>query len=172
MSAPLSAMRTSDYLMPGSNVTDFVRPTVSEIHKVLARHNALIVHFSGGPPMHSTDGPKHSYPDDLRHVLEGKCQGGVCCSTVMPGDTIGEPQNNNAVGCIGLLRPREGSSLMDVDKSDCGSSSVDGVRTFQNQNREIDVQILENSISCREPGTHNEWASAILMLLAFCSETI
>ena len=67
----------------------FTRPNLAEIHTVLAKHNALIVHFSGTPKGAGSDF-EQLFPSDLREVIEGNAQTGLCCSTVLPGDNFAD----------------------------------------------------------------------------------
>ena len=44
--------------------------TVDDIYRILAKHNALIVHFSGTPKGAGNGINNFFYPDDLKNVIE------------------------------------------------------------------------------------------------------
>jgi hypothetical protein len=67
-----------------------LKPSITNVHGFLQRHNALIVHFSGAPPGISF-GVNPGYPNDLHDVISGKAQTGLACSTVMPTDNFQPP---------------------------------------------------------------------------------
>jgi len=132
------------------------RPSVSDVHGVLSGRNALIVHFSGSPKGAGRD-RGFLYPADLQHVLHGRANGGVSCSTVMPGDVF-HGVCRNATGCMGvivdLMTP---TSLTAVSHDDCGSIELpDGTRTVANP-VDIHIKDVEDSIVLRRPGCYNEW---------------
>ena len=142
--------------MVPSMFSELARPSVSDVHGVLSSRNALIVHFSGAPKGTGRE-RGFLYPDDLQHVLQGLANGGISCSTVMPGDVF-DGIGRNATGCIGviidLITPE---SLTSVFHEDCGSIEiVDGIRTVA---RPFDIHIkdVEDSIALRRPGCYNEW---------------
>lgn len=131
------------------------KPTVNEVHNVLRRYDGLIVHFSGAPKGSGVD-RGHLYPQDLRHVEQGKAMGGVSCSIVRPTDVF-HGNRRNAIGCIGLVLDLiEPGSLVAVSPSDCGSIEIDGVRTVE---REVDISAtdIEKSIEDRQADSYNEW---------------
>lgn len=131
------------------------KPTVNEVHNVLRRYDGLIVHFSGAPKGAGID-RGHLYPEDLRHVEQGKAIGGVSCSIVRPTDVF-HGNSRNATGCIGLVLDLiEPDSLVAVSPNDCGSIEIDGVRTVD---REIDISAtdIEKSIEDRQADSYNEW---------------
>jgi len=131
------------------------KPTLSEVHHVLRKHSALIVHFSGAPKGSGVE-RGHFYPQDLHHVLEGNAKGGVSCSVVCPTDQF-YGTKRNAIGCIGLVLDLvEPNSLVAASSNDCGSIENNGTRIVQ---REVDITVsdLENSIADRQLGSHNEW---------------
>lgn len=131
------------------------KPTVDEVHNILQRHSALIVHFSGAPKGSGVE-RGHLYPQDLHHVKNGNAMGGVSCSVVCPTDVF-HGDNRNAMGCIGLvLDLTESNSLVAVSPHDCGSIEVDGRRTVE---REVNISAfdVEKSITNRQPCSYNEW---------------
>jgi hypothetical protein len=132
------------------------KPTVAEVHAVLAAHEALIVHFSGVPKGSGLE-RGHLYPDDLRYVIAGNSMGGLACSTVKPGDVFAGFQRN-ATGCIGLILDLTSpASLVAVSATDCGSiEGPNGIRMVLNE-RSISVADVEASIFNRPLGHYNEW---------------
>lgn len=132
------------------------KPTIAEVHAVLAAHEALIVHFSGVPKGSGLE-RGHLYPDDLHYVIAENAMGGLACSIVMPGDVFSGFQRN-ATGCIGLvLDLTSPASLVAVSATDCGSiDGPNGIRIVQHE-RNISVADVEASISNRPPGNYNEW---------------
>jgi hypothetical protein len=131
------------------------KPTVTEVHSVLNKHSALIVHFSGAPKGAGEE-PRHFYPDDLKHVEQRNAMGGVSCSTVLPTDVFHGNQRN-AFGCIGLILDlTDPRSLVAVSEFDAGSRLVNGIRIVE---REVDISAddIEKTILNRPKGTHNEW---------------
>lgn len=132
------------------------KPPVADVTQLLENKKALIVHFSGAPKGSGKERHKF-FPDDLKHVLLGKAQGGVSCSIVMPGDNF-HGFKRNATGSIGLvLTLCEPDSLVAVSKHDCGSRELDdGTRIVENPT-DITIQDVEDSITQRPPGCYNEW---------------
>lgn len=132
------------------------KPSVAEVHAVLAAHDGLIVHFSGAPKGSGIE-RGHLYPDDLRHVIAGKAMGGLSCSVVKPGDNF-VGFERNATGCIGLILDLTvPSSLVAVSATDCGSiEAPDGTRHVQHET-DISVADVEASITGRRKGNYNEW---------------
>jgi hypothetical protein len=74
-----------------------VKPGVSSVHRVLREHRAIVVHFSSVPQMENI---KSYFPDSLRSVIANQIPGGLCCSTVVPGDT-----HQNALGSTATIPP-------------------------------------------------------------------
>lgn len=132
------------------------KPSVSEVHAVLAAHNALIVHFSGAPKGAGFE-RGFLYPDDLQNVVQGNAMGGLSCSVVKPGDVFWGFERN-ATGCIGVVVDLTApESLVAVSATDCGSiEQPDGTRVVQH---EIDISAtdVETSITARPAGKYNEW---------------
>lgn len=137
-------------------MTAYVRPTVEEIYALLCRHSALIVHFSGTPKGAGST-YEHLYPADLQEVIRGACQGGLSCSTVMPGDEFADLANANATGCVGvILGLNSGQSIIDAHSRDCGTMVEAGARVVPTT-RDLSVNDLERTILERASGTYNEW---------------
>ncbi|MFM0218117.1 hypothetical protein [Paraburkholderia caledonica] len=135
----------------------YQRPPVSDIYSLLRTGNSLIVHFSGIAPGTGNPSERLYYPHDLRNVVSGGAMGGVSCSVIGPGDTIGQLECDNATGCIGVvLGLQSPSSLLDVHVGDGGSSvQPDGNRRPNPQPLSlIDVQ---GTLTGRRLGTYNEW---------------
>lgn len=133
----------------------FTRPSIAQVHEVLRRHSALIVHFSSCPKGTGY----HSdlvYPRDLHNVIDGGAMSGVSCSVVTPKDSFGGV-NKNGTGCVGVvLDLMTSDSLIDVSPDDCGSHVVEGQRRFRDD-RDISVADIEHSINERPIGKYNEW---------------
>lgn len=117
----------------------------------------LVVHFSGAPKGTGIKREDHLYPNDLTHVLVGKAQGGISCSTVKPGDSF-HGKNRNAIGCIGVIvKLNSVDSLVDVSAYDCGSIEYrNGERTALT-NRKLTIDDIESSIVNRLADRYNEW---------------
>lgn len=134
----------------------FSKPALTEVTAFLARHQALIVHFSGAPKGQGRD---IYFPDDLRLALKGEAGTGLSCSVVRPGDEFEHPHRANAIGCIGvILAANSSDSLVAVSPDDVGSRLIDGVRLAI----ETDIMPadLESSITNRgrnERTWYNEW---------------
>lgn len=137
----------------------FARPSLSDIHRVLAAHSALIVHFSG-TPKGSGSNFEYLFPYDLEEVIAGRSQTGISCSTVMPGDEFRDLSSPNATGCIGvILIPLAPGSVLDAHPTDCGSYMEDGVRKVPHA-RDMTTSDFEATISGRVNGDYNEWVIA------------
>lgn len=131
--------------------------SVREIYEVLAQFKALLVHFSGAPKGHGVQRPNHLFPNDLRHVLSGKAQGGLSCSTVKPGDCFCG-YNRNAIGCIGvILGFNSTNSVVAVSESDCGSFEGKNGQRIVKSKQQINLEDILNSIQKRPSGQYNEW---------------
>jgi hypothetical protein len=114
----------------------------------------LVVHFSGAPK--GVGRNDHLYPNDLKHVLSGKAQGGISCSTVKPGDRFCGDKRN-ATGCIGVVvRLNSIDSLIDVSEHDRGSLEIDGERTTHSS-RTLTIDDINASILNRSVDQYNEW---------------
>ncbi len=150
-----TAVNTSNEDDLYSDLAAFKRPTRSEVHSVLRENGALLVHFSGNPPMHSGPDPRE-FPDDLKQVEQGKCSSGLSCSTVVAGDGT-----DNASGCVGLiLCPRSDRSIVAAAYHDMGTR-FDGVRREvqpEYTHKDIDAAALAETISSRGRDSYNEWA--------------
>jgi len=133
------------------------RPEVREVHTALTAWGGIVVHFSGVPPGVNA-GLNLNFPDDLLHVLDGKAQGGISCSTVRPGDAF-EGNTRNSWGCIGVIvRGRTSWSLAGVDPNDCGSSKQpDGLRYCIHADRDLTLAEVIDSLDSRSPNDCNEW---------------
>lgn len=151
-----SNLRNSIWNTPGMTpYAALKKPTVDEVHNILQRHSALIVHFSGAPKGSGVE-RGHLYPQDLYHVNNGMAMGGVSCSVVCPTDVF-HGDKRNAMGCIGLvLDLTESNSLVAVSPHDCGSIEISGKRCVEH---EVNISTIdvEKSITNRQPGSHNEW---------------
>ena len=139
-----------------SKSTMLKKPSVSEVHAVLATHNALIVHFSGAPKGAGVE-RGFLYPDDLQNVVEGNAMGGLSCSVVKPDDVFWGFERN-ATGCIGVVLDLTApESLVAVSANDCGSiEQPDGTRVVE-QELDITAPDVEISIRDRPAGKYNEW---------------
>lgn len=139
-----------------------VRPPVGDVYQLLQSVNGLLVHFSGAPKgSGQTDPERLWFPDDLTKVLEGNAHGGVSASIVMPGDTFGEWQGNNAIGCIGvILGLQSPQSLRCADSADCGSSTDSEGNRVCPAPLSLTIQDLKQTITNRRPGRYNEWVVA------------
>jgi hypothetical protein len=134
-----------------------LRPEVADVHELLRRKNSLIVHFSGTPPMHCENwGEDHFYPKDLRHVIDGKAQRGICCSTVKPGDAF-VPPNAASTGCVGVvIRMNSKDSLIFASCRDDGTRIDENGNRVAKDDRDLSIVDLEETIDKRDG--HNEWA--------------
>lgn len=129
---------------------------VNTIYQILAEHNALIVHFSGAPKGSGNSCNDHLFPDDLKNVIDGKAQGGLSCSTVMPNDIFSGIERN-ATGCIGLiLGLKEKDSLVSAESDDRGSY-LDESGSRLVEKRKISKQDIRDSIVNRSSTSYNEW---------------
>lgn len=135
------------------------RPTLSEIHRVLANRLALVVHFSGTPKGAGSDFT-HLFPADLAEVIKGTSQSGLSCSTVLPGDEFDDLERANATGCVGVvLGPMTPDSVLDAHPRDCGSYMVDGLRQVPHA-RDMTMGDLDATIAGRATDSYNEWVIA------------
>lgn len=127
--------------------------TVSDVHRLLRKYNACIVHFSGTPKGH---GKKIYYSDDLRNVLAGNASSGICCSVVIPGDAF-DGAHRNAFGCVGVLVDfNSEDSLMNACDGDCGSTISEDQRiVYKDRNVTFDLKYLEQTIVNRVQ--YNSW---------------
>ena len=93
--------------------------SVEEVHSLLNKENALIIHFSVNPKGSGTLEP-HDFPEDLQYAI-------ACphkqrsCSIVRPGDTwVGQ----QCYGEVGLILDIRGSgSIVQVSRGDGGTPS-------------------------------------------------
>lgn len=138
-----------------TEVVEFARPSIAEVHEVLRAHGALLAHFSSYPPMDSQVGASPRFPDDLIRVLNRQCPGGVCCSAFTPSD-LGA--GGNVSGYIGaLLRPASDQSIIVAAPHDIGSNVRDGKREFILPLGPVSRAHLESSITERANSEWNEW---------------
>lgn len=131
------------------------------MHAALQTWGGVVVHFSGVPPGVSS-GLNLTFPDDLRHVINGHAQGGISCSTVRPGDRFEDDlqtRGRNSWGCIGVIvRGRTAWSLVCVDPYDCGSSMLPcGLRTCRQVDMDLAITEVARSLDARRPSDCNEW---------------
>lgn len=135
------------------------RPSLSDIHGVLAAHGAVIVHFSGTPKGAGSTF-ECPFPFDLEKVIAGRSQTGLSCSTVIPGDEFKELASANATGCVGVvLGPQTPNSILDAHPNDCGTYMENGVRQVP-QARDMTASDLDATITGRADGGYNEWVIA------------
>lgn len=129
------------------------KPSLDEVRSFLAKHQALIVHFSGCPK--GTGPGQEAYPKDLLKVYSGGAQGGISCSVVKPGDQF-HGDIRHGTGSVGLvIALTEANSLIAVSAHDAGSYLENGVRRVA---KEVGIETadLENSFSARGE-RYNEW---------------
>lgn len=146
------------------------RPSVQEVHKVLADRSALIVHFSGAPK--GAGKPRGLlYPDDLRWILQGQANGGVSCSTVIPTDSF-DGKHRNATGCIGVIVDLSTEkSLCHASDHDQGSLEDDDGQRKVGCLDEPTLESVKSSIDNRACDSYNEWMVADFRCLGiFCAE--
>lgn len=133
------------------------KASISDIHAVLGKHDALIVHFSSSMELVGGSHDSPGYPQDLENVLGGRTQGGLSCSTVKPGDRFGG-FNSNATGCIGVvLRPNTDLSVSDVVDGDAGTTTNSTLERTGRTEADTGRDALEQSIKCRPHNAWNEW---------------
>lgn len=131
------------------------KPSLDEVLAFLGASSALIVHFSGAPKGAGLAGPVRHFPDDLLHVVAGHAVGGLSCSLVTPRDVFHGPMRH-ATGTVGLvLCPNARQSLLAVSPRNAGSY-VDADGTRRAQEHDIDLALLEASLSLRGD-RYNEW---------------
>lgn len=140
-------------------MTNFVRPSLPDIHAILGGHCALIVHFSGTPKGGGSDF-ELAFPNDLAKVISGQSQSGLSCSVVMPNDEFADLEHANATGSIGLvLGLTSEQSLIDAHPCDCGTFMENGFRQVPNA-RDMTVENIEDTVTCRKGDSYNEWVIA------------
>jgi hypothetical protein len=124
---------------------------MQSIHQVLREHHALIVHFSSISQMENIIS---YFPADLGYAIANQVKGGVCCSTMRPGDT-----DRNAFGKVGLILDlMTEDSLIAVSPGDGGAChKPDGTRDFDPKYKKFGLAELTASITDRAPDSHNEW---------------
>jgi hypothetical protein len=136
---------------------NYLRPPVADVYGMLRADNSLIVHFSGLARGAGNSLKRRYYPDDLQNVVRSGAMGGVSCSVIHPGDTIGTPGDNNATGCIGVVlgfnRP---TSLLDAHAKDCGSSALPDGSRVPNP-RPFCLADVEATLTGRQLHHYNEW---------------
>lgn len=135
----------------------FTKPSPNEVNRVLRRHNALIVHFSGAPKGSGKMRDNHLYPNDLLHAINNPAQCQLSCSLVVPSDNF-SGFARNATGCIGvILGLKSNQSILAAFADDCGSAEDEnGSRCVPNQPT-LTPACLENTITDRARGSYNEW---------------
>jgi hypothetical protein len=133
------------------------RPSVADIYCLLRADDSLIVHFSGTAPGTGNPNARLYYPDDLRNVVSGGAKGGVSCSVIKPGDTLGQLEHNNATGCIGVvLGLQSPTSLLDAHAGDGGSSVLPGGTRVANPDA-FSIDNVKATLTGRHPHGYNEW---------------
>jgi hypothetical protein len=135
----------------------FKKLPVRDVYSFLRSERALIVHFSGTPPMPSGIHQPVYYPEDLRAVIRGDAMGGICCSVVRPGDCFDYYRDDrHACGSVGLIIGLQNEqSIIGVDPSDCGSSrNEQGLREMSHP-RDITLEALQQTMTERDGW--NEW---------------
>jgi hypothetical protein len=98
---------------------------------------------------------KSYFPDSLRSAIVNQIPGGLCCSTVVPGDT----HQQNALGTVGLIFDlMTEDSLVAVSPGDGGAHfTKEGTRDFDPKYKSINLAAVEASITNRPRGSYNEW---------------
>lgn len=140
-------------------MTNFARPRLPDIHAILRKHCALIVHFSGTPKGGGSNF-ELAFPDDLRKVISGQSQSGLSCSVVLPNDEFSDLERANATGCIGLvLGLTSEQSLIDAHPYDCGTFMKNGSRQVPNA-RDMTAENIEDTVTSRKGDSYNEWVIA------------
>ena len=132
--------------------------TVDDIYRILAKHNALIVHFSGTPKGAGNGINNFFYPDDLKNVIDGNAQGGLSCSTITPADNF-HGFDRNATGSIGvIIGLRNIESLVCGSENDCGSGTDENGDRYCSSNLVSPAipECLESAITNRQIGRYNE----------------
>lgn len=100
---------------------------------------------------------KHSFPDDLHYVRDGRACGGLSCSTVMPGDQF-EPMPRNSTGSVGvILGLKNILSVKAAHPKDCGSYTDENGDRQVGQQPPLTIEIVRNSITERDAENYNEW---------------
>ncbi len=133
----------------------FGKLSVGDVYSFLSENTALIVHFSGVPPMSRTWEDPRPYPEDLQNVIRGGAMGGICCSVVCAGDDF-TTNNRNACGNVGVIVGLQCKhSLVAVDPTDCGSSCNKG--GFREVNRPSDITVPALQKTLTERSGWNEW---------------
>jgi len=136
-------------------MSGYQKPEICEVHKLLEKHDALIVHFSGTPKGAGSDFD-YNFPGDLRKVAEGSAITGISCSVVTPRDQFACLEKANATGCIGVIVGLSApDSLVAASPGDCGSYMVEGKRVVIEQN--LNLSGLNDTIINREADSYNEW---------------
>ena len=126
-----------------------------EVYSFLSENTALIVHFSGTPPMPSTWHEPRTYPEDLRNVIRGGAMGGLCCSVVRPGDDF-ETGGRNACGYVGVIVGLQCKhALVAVDPEDCGSYCNE--RGFREVAKPTDITVQGLQKTLTDRNSWNEW---------------
>lgn len=145
--------------MENEQEADDLALTLDGLHACLQKHSAIIVHFSGCPPMNDgASDPARLFPNDLRRVCDGETNGGVSCSTIKPSDSVCLHPDSNSTGMVGLiLSPNSAASIRETFSSDAGSSRFcDGVRVGLGE-AAVTLESIDRSITARRDDDHNEW---------------
>jgi hypothetical protein len=138
--------------LPLSEMVNVAKPKVDEVYRLLARHGALVVHFSGAKGSEAR--PERWFPSDLRTVIEGRAAGGISCSTVTGKDTY-----DSSWGSIGVIvGMADSQSLIAAHPHDCGSREEivnDQITRIVERERDLSPVDLEKTIVERDG--YNEW---------------
>jgi hypothetical protein len=102
------------------------RPSKIDVYKWLAGRKAVIAHFSNvakGDAEGQTYNPDAYYPSDLKRVIEGRIDGSLPCSVIIPTDELNVLTGAaRTVGSIGLaLGMKHAGSLVGAYPHDDGT---------------------------------------------------
>ena len=129
---------------------------LSEVHSLLAQHNALIVHCAGMTKgIGNTATASLDYLERLEHAAQNQVE--LSCSTVVPNDECSF-ERMNYTGKVGLvLRPSTAESITFASATDAGSQ-IDPTRPGRRIHNcgPVSLQAIETAISCRHPDKYNE----------------
>src|ERR1700722_476050 len=140
----------------------FQRPSKMEVYRWLASRKGVIAHFSSvakGEAEERTFNPHAYYPSDLKRVIEGRIEGSLPCSVVIPTDELDvRTGRERAVGSIGVvLGLKNEFSLVGAYPQDDGTLWSDsGPRECAPQPI-LTIPDLEKTITDRPDDQYNEW---------------